>query len=422
MAEYRRAISLDANLGRAYAGLGALAANLGQRQQAEEYYKQALARIDRMTDRERFRTRGGYYLLTRNADKARDEFQALVDKYPADTAGLANLALADFYKRDMARAVDVGRRASQIYPNNVVRLNNLALFEMYASDFKSAEREARSVLEKNPSREKAFIVLAIAQAAQGQPDQARATYTKLQSVSSNGPSMAADGLADLSLYQGRLADAATVLQAAIKSEKDASRRDRFTVTLAEVRALQQKTRDAASLARQVLNTSTDPGMMFLASRVLAETGDAAGVHEVSAKLSQRLDTDSQVYANLLDGEVALHQNEARTAIEKFKAAQQITDTWLGRFDLGRAYLLGDAYAEANSEFDTCQKRIGEGTAVLLDDVPTLRLTAPVFYYQARALEGLGSPGAQENYRRFLTIKQGGDEQGLVADARRRVKH
>jgi hypothetical protein len=234
--------------------------------------------------------------------------------------------------------------------------------------------------------------------------------------------MAADGLADLSLYQGRLADAATVLQAAIKSENEASRRDRFTVTLAEVRALQQKTRDAASLARQVLNTSTDPGMMFLASRVLAETGDAAGVHEVSAKLSQRLDTDSQVYANLLDGEVALHQNEARTAIEKFKAAQQITDTWLGRFDLGRAYLLGDAYAEANSEFDTCQKRIGEGTAVLLDDVPTLRLTAPVFYYQARALEGLGSPGAQENYRRFLTIKQGGDEQGLVADARRRVKH
>ena len=27
----------------------------------------------------------------------------------------------------------------------------------------------------------------------------------------------------------------------------------------------------------------------------------------------------------------------------------------------------------------------------------------------------------ENYRRFLTIKQNGDEQGLVADARRRVK-
>jgi serine/threonine protein kinase/tetratricopeptide (TPR) repeat protein len=421
MAEYRRAISLDPNLGRAYAGLGALAANLGQNQQAEEYYKQALARIDRMTDRERFRTRGGYYLLTRNADKARDEFQALVDRYPADTAGLANLALADFYKRDMANAVEVGRKASQIYPNNVVRLNNLALFEMYASDFKSAEREARSVLEKNPAREKAFIVLAIAQGAQGQPDQARATYAKLEQVSDTGRSMAASGLADLDLYQGRVADAAAALQAAIKNETDASRRLRLLVTLAEVRVLQQKTRDAVALAREALKTATDPGIMFLAGRVLAEAGESAGAHEIAAKLSQRLDTDSQVYADVLDGEIALHQNEARTALEKFKAAQQVTDTWLGRFDLGRAYLLGEAYAEANSEFDTCQKRIGEGTALLLDDVPTLRVTAPLFYYQGRALEGLASPGAAENYERFLTIKQGGDEQGLVADARRRVK-
>jgi predicted negative regulator of RcsB-dependent stress response len=233
--------------------------------------------------------------------------------------------------------------------------------------------------------------------------------------------MAASGLADLDLYQGRVADAAAALQAAIKNETDASRRLRLLVTLAEVRVLQQKTRDAVALAREALKTATDPGIMFLAGRVLAEAGESAGAHEIAAKLSQRLDTDSQVYADVLDGEIALHQNEARTALEKFKAAQQVTDTWLGRFDLGRAYLLGEAYAEANSEFDTCQKRIGEGTALLLDDVPTLRVTAPLFYYQGRALEGLASPGAAENYERFLTIKQGGDEQGLVADARRRVK-
>ena len=41
-----------------------------------------------MTDREKYRTRGGYYLLTRNTDKAREELQALVKQYPADSAGL----------------------------------------------------------------------------------------------------------------------------------------------------------------------------------------------------------------------------------------------------------------------------------------------------------------------------------------------
>ena len=421
MAEYRHAIQLDPNLGRAYAGLGALSASLGQTQQAEDDYKQALARLDRMTDREKFRTRGGYYLLTRNADKARDEFQALVDKYPADTAGLANLALADFYKRDMAKALDVGRRAVDIYPKNVIRRNNLALFAMYASDFKTAAEEAQKTLELNPAREKAFLVEAIADAALGRVDDARAIYVKLQQTSNTGRSMAANGLADLDLYQGRIADAAKVLEAAMDQEKDPSRRARFAVTLAEVRAQQQQTREAASLARSVLETTSDTGLMFLAGRVLADVSDAAAARDIARKLSQRLDTESEMYGSLLDGEIALHQSEARTAIDKFKAAQQLADSWLGRFGLGRAYLLGEAYAEANSEFDTCQKRLGEGTAVLLDDVPTLRFIAPLYYYQGRAYEGLASPGAAEYYRKFLSIKQGGDEQALVADARRRLK-
>ena len=420
IAEARHAIALDPNLGRAYALLGALAHNAGQKEEAEQYYKQALARLDRMTERERFRTRGGYYLLMRNADKARDEFQALVDKYPADTAGLANLALADFYKRDMAKALEVGSRAVDIYPKNVIRRNNLALFAMYASDFTTAEQQARETLKLNPAREKGFLVEAIAAAALGRPDDARATYSKLQQVSTSGRSMAANGLADLDLYQGRISDAAAVLQSALEEEKDPSRHARFAVTLAEVRAMQQKTREAASLVRQVLDATTDAGLMFLAGRVLVDIGDAPAAREISGKLSQRLDTESEMYGSLLDGEIALHQNEARTAIEKFKGAQQLADSWLGRFGLGRAYLLGEAYAEANSEFDTCQKRLGEGTAVLLDDVPTLRFTAPLFYDQGRAYEGLGSPGASEYYRKFLSIKQGGDERALVADARRRL--
>jgi len=420
MAEYKHAIALDPDLGRAYSGLGALADSLGRKQEAEEYYKQALARISRMTEREKFRTRGGYYLLTRNADKARDEFQALVDKFPADTAGLANLALVHFYKRDMNRALEVGRRAVDIYPNNVIRRNNLALFAMYASDFQAADREASEVLKQNPTREKGFVAQAISQAGLGHPDAARATYTRLQQVSDPGRAMAANGLADLALYQGHLAEAATVLQRAMQAENDTFRRARFTVTAAETRLMQGRVRDAAALARQVVNGTTDPGLLFLAGRVLVEAGDEATAAEIGGKLAQRLDTESQMYGGVLDGEIALHKNEPRAAIEKLKAAQSVANAWIVHFDLGRAYLRGEAYAEASSEFDECQKRIGEATSLLLDDVPTVRLTAPLLYYQARAHEGLGSPAAQDNYKQFLAIKQGADEAGLVADARRRL--
>jgi hypothetical protein len=58
--------------------------------------------------------------------------------------------------------------------------------------------------------------------------------------------------------------------------------------------------------------------------------------------------------------------------------------------------------------------------VLLDDIPTYRLIASARYYKARAQEGVGSAAAIDSYKAFLALKQHGDEQGIVADARRRV--
>ena len=40
-------------------------------------------------------------------------------------------------------------------------------------------------------------------------------------------------------------------------------------------------------------------------------------------------------------------------------ATTLLDTWIGRFDLGRAYLAAGAYPQADSEFDRCLKRSGE---------------------------------------------------------------
>ena len=105
----------------------------------------------------------------------------------------------------------------------------------------------------------------------------------------------------------------------------------------------------------------------------------------------------------------------------FNAAQKILDTWLGRDGLGRAYLKADVFPDAQTEFDACLSRKGEATTVLLDDIPTYRFLAITRYYQAVAQEGQGSKAAAaDSYKEFLTIKGKGDEQGLVADARRRL--
>ena len=68
---YREAVEYDPEFGRAYAGMGVVYGNLRQEEKAEESYQQALERLDRMSERERYRTLGGYYLLvSHNFEKA----------------------------------------------------------------------------------------------------------------------------------------------------------------------------------------------------------------------------------------------------------------------------------------------------------------------------------------------------------------
>src|SRR5581483_10228858 len=147
---YEQAVKLDPNLGRAYAGLGAAYNNMGRTNDAEAEYKLAMSHIDRMTDREKYRTRATYYLVTHNNGRAIEELTQLIKQYPVDIAGLNNLALAYFYQRDMTRALEASERPIALYPKNVVGRANAALYAMYAGNFDKAKQQAAAVLQVNP--------------------------------------------------------------------------------------------------------------------------------------------------------------------------------------------------------------------------------------------------------------------------------
>ena len=51
--------------------------------------------------------------------------------------------------------------------------------------------------------------------------------------------------------------------------------------------------------------------------------------------------------------------DPRQAIKALTEANTLLDTWIGRFDLGRAYLEAGLFTQADSEFDRCIKRRGE---------------------------------------------------------------
>jgi tetratricopeptide (TPR) repeat protein len=425
IAGYTRAVELDKDLGRAYAGLGAVSNSLGRRQEAEAYFKQALKLLDGMTDREKYRTRSAYFLHIQNPMKAREELEALVAQFPADSTALNNLAVASSQSRDMARALELGRKASAIYPNNVLRRNNVALFAMYAGDFATAEKEAVGVLALNPDFAKTYFAMAMSQLATGRAAEAEATWQQLK-AKPTGFDLAAQGLADMAVYEGRLADAAGILEEAIAAPpqgRSPSTMARLLVSLAEVRELQGRSADAIRLSDQALATVTgsDHGIVLLAGLVMIRAGRAAQALDLAAELGKKIDPAARMNGKLLEGEADLQRGLPVAAYNKFGEAQSLADSWLGRYGMGRAQLEARDYAAADQEFDRClRKRNGEATNVLMDDIPTYRLIPPARYYMGRAQEGLGSAAAAESYKVFLAIKEKGDEQGIVADARRRL--
>jgi eukaryotic-like serine/threonine-protein kinase len=420
---WSHAVQLDPNFGRAYAGLAAMQNNLGHREEAVKYYQLALAQIDRMTPREKYRTRSGYYLAIRDQEKAIEELSQLVKQFPADSAGVANLALAYFYKRDMPRALEEGRRAVEINPKNVLQRDNLALYAMYAGDFDTAAREEAAALQLNPSFEKGLSTLALAQFAQGHIPQSTETYQRLQGLSARGASQAATGLADIALYEGRFSNAAEILAKAVAGDlanKDAEGAADKLSTLAATLAAMGRKGPAVSATERALAQSRPSAVLYVASLVYFESGAEAKARALAAELGKRTEPDPQAYAKLVEGEILLARSNAPKAIEAFEQARKIADTWLGRFALGRAYLAAGKFTEAYTEFETCQKRRGEATSVFLEDLPTYHYYPPILYYFGRAQEGLKSAGAPDSYKLFLAIKEKSEADPLVADARRRL--
>src|ERR1700741_5116671 len=117
-------------------------------------------------------------------------------------------------------------------------------------------------------------------------------------------------------------------------------------------------------------------------------------------LAKETQVEPQAYAKIIDGKIALKQGDFALAIKNITDANNLLDTWIGRFELGRAYLEAGAFTEADSQFDQCMKRRGEAIELFMDNVPTYAYLPPVYYYQGRVRQGMKSDGFAEFYKRY----------------------
>jgi tetratricopeptide (TPR) repeat protein len=294
---------------------------------------------------------------------------------------------------------------------------------MYAGDFESAVKEQRAVLDLNPKFHLAFAGLALSQLAEGKSDEARETWGTLGALDARGMSLAAMGLADMALAAGKPSEAVSILGKGAADDLSAKNPDAAAakfVALAEAQIALGKEKAALAAAEKAVSLAKGENIFFPAARIFLAAGQAPRALALAAELGKRLDSDPQAYGKLIEAEAQLRAGKASEAVKTLEAAKGIADTWIGRVDLGRAYLEAGAFTEADAEFERASKRRGEATAVFLDETPSWRLWAPVLYWRGRAQEALKSPAAAESYKAFLALRGDAGGDPLVADARRRL--
>jgi tetratricopeptide (TPR) repeat protein/tRNA A-37 threonylcarbamoyl transferase component Bud32 len=417
---FAKAVERDPKFGMGWTALAMASFNLDKLQDTEKYVKEALRHLDTMTERERYRTRGLYYLATSDYVQCVKEYGELVEKYEVDASGRNNLALCSSRLRKNAEAVEQMLKVVKILPNRALYRENLALYADYSGAFETAEREARAL--KEPS---VFGLLAVAfsQVAQGHLNEGAETYRQLGKIDEQGASYMAAGLGDIAIYQGRFSEAVRILEAAVATDLAAKEPDRAAAkltSLAYVQLLRRQNGAAIAAAEKALANSTVPKIRFLAARTFVEAGQSAKAGPLAAGLGAELQPEPQAYAKMIEGMIAVQNKDARAAIKPLTEANTLLDTWIGRFELGRAYFAAGAFTQADSEFDRCLKRRGEALSLFLDEEPTYGYLPVVYYYQGRVRQELNTAGFAESYRAYLDIRGASPEDPLLPDVRRRA--
>ena len=397
---YEQAIAYDGNFGRAYSGWALSLFYLGREDQATALWERALAEMDSMTERERLRTLGLYYVaVAGDYPKAVESYQALVDKYPADNTGHNNMAISYYFMLDFKKAMESAGKGLEIYPSNKTVISNYALFAMLAGEFSNGAKHAAELLAVDAGMWKAWLPIAMAQLADGELVAATQSYGNMAKASDRGAAFANLGLADIALFEEDFAKAAELLEAGVSGDLvDGNKRllGRKYIALAEARAGLGDAAGAREALQLALDTQQGNGQLVPAALISLEIGDVATAAEIAETLGQELQPNSRSFGRVIEGAIATQEGRHADAVDALRSAITLTDSWLVRFYLGRAYFEAGRYVEALDEFEICLQRRGEATALFQDDdEPTWHSVARLNTWMAKARDKMGIAGPTE---------------------------
>jgi len=466
-----KAIAVDPEFASAYHVMSWAYGNQGYWAEEMKYLEKALELSDRLSDREKYRIQGAYYLnkSEKTYDKAIEAYEKLLELYPDDLIGNNDLgvlySLIDEWDKSIERykaciesggedvvfytslagnyrskgLFDEARQVLEQYLSNVsdssVIRASLALHYRLQGKYDLALAEADKALSIDPDYWRTISRKGDIYIYLGDLENAEQQYKKLQELKE--PAVYALSLmrfADLYLLQGRFEDAKKKIKAAIElAEKSgqstwirSGRRSLSYVNLKQGhpdRALQELNKVLSSAVQDddlgdQIGTLLDMGLTYLEMKSIDEAQSTAV--RLKGLIEQGMDKRRMGSYHYLMGRIELEKKNYSKAIEYFNRRLPLLSATSGSH-LPLAYHTGLAYykmgdlEKAQEEYEKImtltEGRIGNGDVY-----------AKSLYMLGKIYDKKGWKGkALEHYEKFLDLWKNADP-GIakVEDAKKRL--
>ncbi len=465
-----KAIQIDPTFAMAYAKLAVVSNNLGLFDKRDEYARQAIAHVDRLTTRERYYIEGFYYgLRPETTKKSIDAYQQGLALHPEHQASRHNLGLTFVFLERFPESVEQYEELRRRGTSNATSYENLVEAYVGLGNTARAREVADEYVQRYPDSPTGYRTLASALVAAGSLDEARGMFEKAVALDP-GDFPAHIGLRNVAALQQRWTDMGRIDADLLKSPSPFLRflghlgeasisgargRGQMQLTLWDraakvpgVSALNRavaRNRQAAALLRmgkapEALAqaqlalpdaTGREPEFEMLQWTAVAQA--ALGHHAESEKALAMLQAKSEALPSDREkrrvpwarGQIALNGGDAAKAAIEFSTAQRMLPV--------HSQVIGPPSNLASLLYDAASAFIKSGkdadAAPLLERLQTthdrvfdMDAYGRSFYLLGGIYERRGDAArARDQYARFLDLWRDGDlERGWVAEAQKKT--
>jgi predicted Zn-dependent protease len=358
---FKQAITLDPNFAMAYAVLGQVESNLGEKSVASEYTKKAYDLRDRASELEKFYIESHYYEnVTSDSEQAIQVYLLWVQTYPQDSIPHNNLAVSYALLGQWQKALPEALEAHKLAPDESISSMVVGATYLGLGRFDEAKAILNDALSRKldvPNFHRVLYLIAFAQ-----NDQPTAVH-ELSILSNSAPDVAAAALALAAPsegYFGHLAKARALSHRAVADAERLGRKESAGYALASLAAIEAEVEDSAGArkdAAAALSTDSSIRTRSEAAYAFARAGDSARAEALIGEITKQRPSDTfgrVFFLPTIRAAAELGRNNPGKAVEILQPVVPYDLANFGRvlsaYGRGRAYLLLHKGNEAAAEF------------------------------------------------------------------------